>query len=443
MNARDLSNRLADLLRKERHALAEFLLALAEFDRDRAWIRLGYKSLFDYLHRDLRLSKGAAFYRMTAARLVQRHPEIVEPLRDGRLCLTTVVALSKVLTSENVSEVLSRFFQASKREAKEVAAELSPTPAPVRTVVTEVRAPALPSALALSASAAAPAAQTAPESVAPLIPVSWPDEPNRAPPTPLAVEPKTAEQSRIHLTVSREFLRKLEAARDALSHSHPGAGEDEILEAGLDLLLERHAKRRGLVKNPRKVPPRSNEAACAPGHARDERSNRYVPAHVRRAVWKRDAGRCQWPLDGGGVCGSTVRVEIDHLILRARGGPSDDPEKLRLLCRFHNDLAARKAFGDAWIGQVHGRTQSEGGRRGLRRSGETKGACSGERLLVTLVPSLQPQRQLREEWCSITLRASDRRSRTWQERRSKAQSSRGTPWHRGSSSPTSTQGSAM
>ena len=58
----------------------------------------------------------------------------------------------------------------------------------------------------------------------------------------------------MHVTVSRRFLGKLEAAQAALSHSHPEAGLEEILEAGLDLLIDRHAKRRGLVKAPRPEP---------------------------------------------------------------------------------------------------------------------------------------------------------------------------------------------
>jgi hypothetical protein len=47
-------------------------------------------SLFVFLHRQLRLSKGAASYRATAAALIQRIPEVVEPLRDGLLCLSTI-----------------------------------------------------------------------------------------------------------------------------------------------------------------------------------------------------------------------------------------------------------------------------------------------------------------------------------------------------------------
>jgi 5-methylcytosine-specific restriction endonuclease McrA len=349
MNARELSNRLAELLRKERQALAEFLVALADFDRERRWADLGHSSLFSYLHRDLGLSKGAAFYRMTAAQLIQRHREVVEPLRDGRLCLTSMVELSKVLTAENLTEVLPRFFHLSKREAQDVLAELNPTPAPTRTVVTAVRVPAPSTALALDSASAIQAA--------PLISVSWPDEPAhansgrptqeglspmvKAPPAPMTVEPKTGEQSRVHITVSRSLLRKLEAARDALSHSKPGASEAEILEAGLDLLLERHARRKGLVKKPRKAP-------VAPRQARGERASRYIPAHVRREVWKRDQGRCRFPLESGGVCGSTYQVELDHIIPVAKGGPST-AKNVRCACKAHNLHAAREAFGDAWM----------------------------------------------------------------------------------------------
>jgi hypothetical protein len=72
-------------------------------------------------------------------------------------------------------------------------------------------------------------------------------------------------------------MEKLEAATDALSHSHPGADVKAILEAGLDALLERAAKRQGLVKRPR--------AAAPPTDADTSENARYVPATVRREVW--------------------------------------------------------------------------------------------------------------------------------------------------------------
>ncbi|HSM91499.1 MAG TPA: DUF222 domain-containing protein, partial [Anaeromyxobacteraceae bacterium] len=146
-DARESASRLASLLRCEHGAMADFLLALVEFDAARSWEALGYTSLFHFLHRELKLSAGAAFHRKTAAELIQRLPEVAEPLRDGRLCLSSVVEVARVVTRENVAQVLPRFFHASKREAKEVAAELAPREVlPQRVVVTAVATPAAASA---------------------------------------------------------------------------------------------------------------------------------------------------------------------------------------------------------------------------------------------------------------------------------------------------------
>src|SRR6266567_9412102 len=79
------------------------------------------------------------------AELLQRYPEVIEPLRQGKLCITSVVELAKVITPENRGEVVPRFFHASKREAKAVAAELRPfEAAPHREVVTVARPVASP-----------------------------------------------------------------------------------------------------------------------------------------------------------------------------------------------------------------------------------------------------------------------------------------------------------
>src|SRR5205085_3999859 len=135
---------------------------------------------------------------------------------------------------------------------------------------------------------------------------------------------------------SRRFLEKLEAARVALSHSQPGGSTEDVLETGLDLVLERQAKRKGLVEKPRKGTPSANPAV--------------VTAAVKREVWTRDGGRCQWPLESGGICGSTLRVEFDHSVARALGG-SSSLKNMRLLCGVHNDIAARQTFGDYWMNQ--------------------------------------------------------------------------------------------
>ena len=45
------------------------------------------------------------------------------------------------------------------------------------------------------------------------------------------IEPLSAERSRIHVNVSREFLKKLKTARAGLSHAIPGATMEQASAA--------------------------------------------------------------------------------------------------------------------------------------------------------------------------------------------------------------------
>jgi hypothetical protein len=356
-NARELSAQLAALLRREHATMADFLVALADFDHGRLWVELGHSSLFYYLHRELGLSAGSAQYRKTAAELLQRYPEIVEPLRDGRLCLSSVIELAKVITTENWDEVLPRFFHLSAREAAAMAVSIRPTEAaphreiviPVRTPTATPAAPCKVDARASSgtdrqAEAAAHLFQT-PETKLDATPTAPPLR--TVPPQHDTAKPLTAELSRLHVTLSRRVLEKLQVAKDALSHARPGASTEEVLEIALDLLLAREAKKKGIVEK-----PRAARAAAKQDH---------IPANVKREVWRRDGARCQWPLESGGICGQRRHLEFDHVLPRARGGLST-ASNIRILCKFHNDLAARRVFGDALMDRYTGtRVQAEAG----------------------------------------------------------------------------------
>ncbi len=258
-DARRLRDALARLLRHEQAAMADFLVALADFDRQRGWEPLGHASLFAFLHAELKLPGPSSFWRMSAARLLQRFPDLAEPLRDGRLCLTTTAELARVLTEENRDLVLTRFYGASSREAKELVAELLPRAAPpTRTVVTPqarsvLRLPIAQSGLALASPRCAPQIP----SVVPPSQLRAHEVANGGGACLIAkrdeVEPLTADLSRIHVTVSRQFLKKLADARDGLSHAMPGATTGQVLEAGLDLVLAKRARARGQLKRPRAV----------------------------------------------------------------------------------------------------------------------------------------------------------------------------------------------
>jgi hypothetical protein len=159
------------------------------------------------------------------------------------------------------------------------------------------------------------------------------------------VEPLTADLSRLHITVPRRLLSKLDRARDVLSNSNPGASIADILEVGLDLVLDRAARRRGLVAKP--------QAKLRPAKAD------RVRASVLREVWKRDGGRCQFRLPNGEICGSTVGLEVHHREARARGGGSTAKD-LVLHCKPHHRFVTRQDFGDEWIDACVRRRRARG-----------------------------------------------------------------------------------
>jgi len=219
----------------------------------------------------------------------------VEPLRAGRLCITTLATLAPVVTEDNCDSVLAEAMEKPKREVERIKAKPLP-----RDVVRKA-APLVLGKVAAS---------------------------------PVQVEMLTEQLSRRHLTTDREFEELLASARSALSHSMPGASELEILKQGLRCIIRDHEKRKGLTERPR--PSQQPAANPSPDAA--------IPRAVKRAVWQRDQGRCQWPTQDGGICGSRVRVEFHHVIDRGKGGPSTE-DNLILACAVHNQHAADQTWG--------------------------------------------------------------------------------------------------
>jgi 5-methylcytosine-specific restriction endonuclease McrA len=115
-------------------------------------------------------------------------------------------------------------------------------------------------------------------------------------------------------------------------------------------------RRRLRAATPSRSPPTSADSTSQAKPVVDDGDPRHVPAAVRREVFLRDGGRCQWPTADGGICGSTHRVELDHIIPVARGGKST-VANLRVLCCAHNDVAARQVYGDEFMNRF---TRSKG-----------------------------------------------------------------------------------
>ena len=83
----------------------------------------------------------------------------------------------------------------------------------------------------------------------------------------------------------------------------------------------------------------SGDSAQPPHRAR---RSRYIPAPVRRAVWRRDGGCCSYvDPHSGRRCGSRFLLELDHIVPFALGGGAE-PGNLRLRCSAHHRFRHRE-----------------------------------------------------------------------------------------------------
>jgi 5-methylcytosine-specific restriction endonuclease McrA len=256
-------------------------------------------------------------YRLTAARVLCRFPQAIEPLRQGQLCMTTLASLAPVLTGQNCDEVLAEAMGKPKVEVLRIKARLAPKPLPNDAVKRNPAksSPGGGSPVPAQVEAALPAVRT---------------------------EVLTESLTRRHMTTDREFEDLLTQARSALSHKLPGASELEILKAGLREIVRQHEKRKGIVQRPRKPAPRTEPA----------KGDDAIPAQVKREVWLRDQGCCQWPTSEGTICGSRTRIEFHHRLDRGKGG-RHTVSNLMLVCSVHNAYAADQVWGKAFMDRFH------------------------------------------------------------------------------------------
>ena len=104
------------------------------------------------------------------------------------------------------------------------------------------------------------------------------------------------------------------------------------------------AKRARMAQLDGQSRPQPEAAGASGGSAqppRRARRSRYIPAPVRREVWRRDGGCCSYvDPHSGRRCGSRFLLELDHIVPFALGG-SAEPANLRVRCTAHHRLRHR------------------------------------------------------------------------------------------------------
>ena len=338
----DLLTSTKTAVESERKATTVVLHCLREVERRRVFVEQGHSSLHDYCMRGLGYSGGAAFRRISAMRLLKDLPELEQKIERGELSLSAASSAQTVFHSRQKSSkalnrseklgVLEQLTGKSRREAEAVLIKLAP-----ECFRKEVR------------------------------------------------RDLNGVDIRVSVTIPRELEARLEKLKNLKSHALKDSSLTGLLTWMVEDCLKRHdpevvgreRKRRsrsetteqdirkesgqvlGLSEgeqNSASLGSRPEEATSAGAEiARVGGAgpmSRFIPAAVRRAVWMRDKGRCQFP-----GCEARRFLDLDHVRPWSLGGKSVE-SNLRLLCRAHNAREARRMLGVAVTKTIDGTWKS-------------------------------------------------------------------------------------
>jgi len=332
MNDDDLLACTRELVRKSCATEAELLLYLAEIDERKLYAERAFPSMHVFCVKELGFSEGAAYNRIGVARAARRWPAVLEALGSGAVHLAGLRVLVPHLTDENHGAILAEARGKSKRETEEMAARLSPKP-PVPDFIRKLPDRRAATLLEPAASSTAGSASSGPTAAIPTIR----REERRAVIAPLSEDTFT-----VHFTATRALRDKIQQAKDLLRHRAPNGELAVVVDKALDALLEKLLKERfAMGTRSRK------QSAPAPSAF----PSRHVPAGIRRAVYQRAGGRCEFVDESGRGCTGTGGLEFDHVDGFART-QVHSVDAIRLLCRCHNAHAAEQLYGRVYMDRL-------------------------------------------------------------------------------------------
>ncbi len=280
---------------------------ISEINRRKIFLKLGFSSLFDFVTKDLGYEPSSAMRRIQAARAISEIPELREKIADRSLSLSVVSQgqnflnkkasdSGKKISIAEKTELFQKLENKSTREAEKELFNLAPE-------------------LCLKSKE----------------------------------QEKVLSENLIELrfVIDNETKDKMDELKLWMSHQNPDMTQAQFFKVMIEKLHGQLAKKKSadasqvkqdasitcaepLTENPKGKP--NLVASNKPSQKR----SRYISASVKKLVWQRDQGCCQF-VDPGTQkkCESRYQIQFDHVQpFRLLGDNST--ENLRLLCGKHN-----------------------------------------------------------------------------------------------------------
>ncbi len=293
---------LSDLERQfdqERKTSHVILLYLKEIQTRKLYADRGYSSLFAMLIGYFHQSESAANQRLKAIELMTDVPQVEDHLKNGELNLSTLAMAQRQIRREEKVTGL-KVSPEKKREIVELISNKTMVQAEIELM------------------------RLLPESSS----------------LPETHERRVSESAtRLSLTLPNELREKLIRLKDLWAHVDPTMDFVQIINRAASLALEKEdPARKTLRKSPKPQSKTESEVS-------NQRPS-YYSVLTDKILWERANSRCEY-IDSisGHRCDCRFGLERDHILPLAMGG-TNELSNLRLLCKTHNLLMARRHFGE-------------------------------------------------------------------------------------------------
>ena len=299
LSDQELLSNVSKLMKCERECGAKLIAHLAEINQRGLHLQMGFKSLFEYCQRELKLEDGQIWLRIQVARKCSEFPELLKSLREGAMSLTVCGRIAPYLNQANSVALIRETEGMSRAEVEEYLVKLKPR---------ELKNPSLRKAPAPSGPNVSPVT-TEPSQSAELL-FSETTPPAKA----AELRPATPERYNLSLNISKETKAKLERLAEVLNLDVKNNLE-ELLNIALEAAL--------LKKDPMRQKTRSKKTIVPKVVKKDKKRSRYIPRELRREILKRADYQCEYV--------------------------SPDGRNGQMLCPGHNLNKAKNDFGRTWI----------------------------------------------------------------------------------------------
>ena len=271
----DIHKKAVEIAGRFRQVEADLISILQEVEETRAFIKLGYTSLFSYCVQGLRLSESVASNFVTVSRKAREIPMLQSAIREGLLGVSKARKITSVLTTENQEEWLKKAQIFSSRQLEQEVAKVFPQMA-------------------------------------------------------VSERLKFVAEDRLELRmgISKSLHDQLNRVQDLESQR---TGRSMTLEETLEVLASLYLEKKDPLERARRVLKKKalvDAPASVTGH---------VPAGILHRVRVRDLNRCTHKNSQGIRCESRRWIHVHHVKARALGG-QNTVENLTLLCSAHHRM---------------------------------------------------------------------------------------------------------